>query len=347
MEAFKMKKIRVGINGMGRIGKNLCRVITQDLQEYFDIVAANDLVPAEAVVKSFRRDSTHGRFPVEVKLLADDQIQLGPNQVKMFAEKDAVKIAWGDLDVDLVFECTGFYLTREKAMAHIEGGAKKVIISAPPKDQTPVFVVGVNDDEIGPDIDIISNASCTTNCLAPLVKALDDAFGVVSGLISTTHAVTNGQRVVDAFGTERDRSALNNIIPTSTGAARVIGKVIPHLDGLLNGSSLRVPVDDGSVVEAVIVVKDQHAVDDILAGVQAQAEKQNQRSVLNTVLYVGDDFQVSADAVGSSWSSMILSDNAMVIPFSSYTLVKLTSFYDNEIGYSYRLADLAITFIRA
>jgi len=342
-----MKKIKVGINGMGRIGKNLCRVITQDLQDYFDIVAANDLVSAEMVVKSFRRDSTHGRFPVEVKLLADDEIQLGPNRVKLFAEKDAAKIGWGVLGVELVFECTGFYLTREKAMAHIQGGAKKVIISAPPKDKTPIFVVGVNDEQITADNDIISNASCTTNGLAPLVKALDDAFGVVSGLVSTTHAVTNGQRVVDTFGTERDRSALNNIIPTSTGAARAIGKVIPHLDGLLNGSSLRVPVDDGSVVEAVIVVKGQHTVDDILAGLQTQAEKQNQRSVLNMVLYVGDDFQVSADAVGSSWSSMVLSNNAMVIPFDGYTLVKLTSFYDNEIGYSYRLADLAIAFSRA
>ena len=341
-----MKKIKVGINGMGRIGKNLCRVITQDLQDYFDIVAANDLVPAEVVVKSFRRDSTHGRFPVEVKLLAGDEIQLGPNRVKMFAEKDAANIGWGALDVELVFECTGFYLTREKAMAHIQAGAKKVIISAPPKDKTPIFVVGVNDEKMTPELNIISNASCTTNGLAPLVKALDDAFGVASGLVSTTHAVTNGQRVVDAFGSERDRSALNNIIPTSTGAARAIGKVIPHLDGLLNGSSLRVPVDDGSVVEAVIVVKGQHTVDDILTGLQTQAEKQNRRSVLNTVLYVGDDFQVSADAVGSSWSSMVLSNNAMVIPFDGYTLVKLTSFYDNEIGYSYRLADLAIAFSR-
>jgi glyceraldehyde 3-phosphate dehydrogenase len=339
-----MKKIKVGINGMGRIGKNLCRVITQDLQDYFDIVAANDLVPTEMVVKSFRRDSTHGRFPVEVKLLADNEIQLGPNRVRMFAEKDAANIGWGDLDVELVFECTGFYLTREKAMAHIQAGAKKVIISAPPKDKTPIFVIGVNDEDLTANNDIISNASCTTNGLAPLVKALDDAFGVVSGLMSTTHAVTNGQRVVDAFGSERDRSALNNIIPTSTGAARAIGKVIPHLNGLLNGSSLRVPVDDGSVVEAVMVVKGQHTVDEVLAGVQAQAEKQNQRSVLNTVLYVGDDFQVSADAVGSSWSSMILSDNPMVVPFDGYTLVKLTAFYDNEIGYSYRLADLAIAF---
>jgi glyceraldehyde 3-phosphate dehydrogenase len=339
-----MKKIKVGINGMGRIGKNLCRVITQDLQDYFDIVAANDIVPAEVIAKSFRRDSTHGRFPVDVNLLAENEIQLGPNRVKMFAEKEAAHIPWGALEVDLVFECTGFYLTREKAMAHIRAGANKVIISAPPKDQTPIFVVGVNDDQIDAETDIISNASCTTNCLAPMVKALDDAFGVVSGMISTTHAVTIGQKVVDAFGSERDRSALNNIIPTSTGAARAIGKVMPHLDGLLNGTSLRVPVDDGSVIEAVMVIKGQHTVDDILAGVQVQAEKQNQRSVLKTVLYLGDDFQVSADAIGSSWSSMILSENAMAIPFDAYTLVKLTSFYDNEIGYSYRLADLAITF---
>ncbi|MBN1220424.1 MAG: type I glyceraldehyde-3-phosphate dehydrogenase [Anaerolineae bacterium] len=339
-----MNKIKVGINGMGRIGKNLCRVITQDLQDYFDIVAGNDIVAVEALARSFRRDSTHGRFPVEVNLLADNVMQLGPNRVKLFAEKDAANIPWGAWGVDIVFECTGFYLTREKASAHLQAGAKKVIISAPPKDKTPIFVVGVNDDRIAPGIDIISNASCTTNCLAPIVKALDDAFGVVSGLISTTHAVTMGQKVIDGIGSERNRATLNNIIPTSTGAARAIGKVLPHLEGLLNGTSLRVPVDDGSVVEAVMVIKGQHTVDQILAAMKEQAKQQNQRSVLNTVLYIGDDYEVSADAVGSSWSSMVLSNNAMVIPFDTYTLVKLTSFYDNEIGYSYRMADLAITF---
>jgi glyceraldehyde 3-phosphate dehydrogenase len=319
-------------------------VITQDLQDYFDIVAANDIVSAEAITKSFKRDSVHGRFPVEVKLLADNLMQLGPNRVKLFTERDATNIPWGTLEADIVFECTGFYLTREKSLAHIQVGAKKVIMSAPPKDQTPIFVVGVNDDKISPEMNIISNASCTTNCLAPIVKALDDAFGVVSGLISTTHAVTIGQKVVDAIGSERDRSALNNIIPTSTGAARAIGKVIPHLDGLMNGTSLRVPVDDGSVTEAVMVIKGQHTVEQIISALEKQAERQNQRSALKTVLYIGDDFQVSADAVGAHWSSMVLSENAMAIPFDTYTLVKLTSFYDNEIGYSYRLADLAITF---
>jgi len=339
-----MNKVKVGINGMGRIGKNLCRVITQDLQDHVDIVAANDIVPVAAIAESFRRDSVHGRFPVEVKQLTDHEIQLGFNRVKMFSEQNAANIPWGALDVDLVFEVTGIYLTREKSLAHLQAGAKKVIIGAPPKDQTPIFVVGVNDDQISADMEIISNASCTTNCLAPMVKALDEAFGVVSGLISTTHAATISQRVVDAIGPAKNRATLNNIIPTSTGAARAIGGVMPHLDGLLNGTSLRVPVNDGSVVEAVVVIKGQHPVDQILAAMQAQAERQNQRSVLHKVLYIGDEYQVSADAIGSPWSSMVLSDNAMAIPFDTYTLVKLTSFYDNEIGYSYRLVDLALTF---
>lgn len=339
-----MSKIKLGINGMGRIGKNVCRVITKDLQDHFDIVAANDIVPVASIADSFHRDSVHGPFPVEVRLTGEDEILLGPNHVRVFSQRDAANASWGELGVDIVLECSGFYLTTEKSSAHIQAGAKKVIMSAPPKDETPIFVVGINDDEITPEMKIISNASCTTNCLAPMVKALDDSFGVISGLMSTTHAATSTQRVLDMIGTVKDRATLNNIIPTSTGAARAIGKVMPHLDGLLNGTALRVPVTDSSVVEAVFVVKGNRTVEEIVAAMKEQAEKQNQRSVLHTILYLGDQYQVSADAIGSPWSSMVLSENTMVVPFDDRTLVKLTSFYDNEIGYSYRMADLAILF---
>ena len=241
-------------------------------------------------------------------------------------------------------ECSRFYLSTAKAKAHLQAGAKQVILSAPPKDDTPIFVVGVNAAQVDPSLKIISNASCTTNCLAPLVKGLDAAFGLKGGLISTTHAVTATQRLVDAIGGPDDRSALNNIIPTSTGAARAIGKVLPHLDGRLNGSALRVPVNDGSVLEATFVIQGQPNSNDINTALQQDAERQNQMSALGTILYVGDDYEVSADVIGSSWSAVVLAKNTLVVPLGQDTLVKLTAFYDNEIGYAYRMLDLALLF---
>ncbi|MEM7029406.1 MAG: glyceraldehyde 3-phosphate dehydrogenase NAD-binding domain-containing protein [Chloroflexota bacterium] len=336
-----MRKTRLAINGLGRIGKNICRIITQDLQEHFDIVGANDLLPVETLAQSLRRDSVHGRFPVDVQVLDENTLQIGQNKTTIFTEREAKNIGWGDLDVDVVLECSRFYLTSEKASAHLEAGAKKVIISAPPKDNTPIYVVGVNTDTINEDYRIISNASCTTNCLAPITKALDDAFGVISGLMSTTHAATSEQSLVDTIGSAKTRSALNNIIPTSTGAARAIGKVIPHLEGQLNGTALRVPVDDGSVLEAVFVIKGNNTVNDIHAALQAQANQQNEASLSKSILYIGDEYEVSADSIGAKWSSMVLAQNTQVIPFDGYTQVKLTAFYDNEIGYAYRMADLA------
>lgn len=342
-----MTKIRVGINGMGRIGRNICRVLTQELSDRFDIVGANDLLPTDALAGAMQRDSVHGFFPVAVEVSAQGELCFGTHRVQVFAEKDANAIPWGDLGVDVVFECSRFYLTTAKASAHLHAGAKKVILSAPPKDETPIFVVGVNDDALTADNHVISNASCTTNCLAPLVKALDDTFGLVSGLVSTTHAATSDQTLVDAIGPAKDRAALDNIIPTSTGAARAIGKVLPHLDGLLNGSALRVPVSDGSVLEAVFVVQGERTVADVMAQMTAQAEAINARSATGTILYIGDRYQVSKDVIGAPWSSMVLAENTQVIPFDAFSLVKLTAIYDNEMGYSYRMADLAIRLIDA
>ena len=337
-----MRKIRVGINGMGRIGKNLCRVIVKDFQEYFEIVGANDVVPAQEIAESLRRDSVHGGFPAAVNLVDEQTIQLGPHRLNISTEQDAANIPWGPWDVDTVFECSRFYLTTDKASAHLQAGAKQVIMSAPPKDDTPMMVVGVNADQPGADVRIISNASCTTNCLAPIVKGLDDEFGVISGLISTTHAATSDQQLVDVIGRAKDRAALNNIIPTSTGAARAIGKVLPHLEGRLNGTALRVPVDDGSVLEAVLVVQGTHTADAVNAALKRQAEVQNRMSAVSSVLYVGADYEVSADCIGAPWSSMVLAENTLTVPTGENTLVKLTAFYDNEIGYAYRMADLAI-----
>ena len=337
-----MGTIAVGINGMGRIGRNLARVITERFSDRITIVAVNDLYPAADIVRSLKRDSVYGVFPADVEPRGSDRFAIDGREVRVFAETSAEHIPWGASGVDLVFECSGFYLTRDTAEGHRIAGAQKVVMSAPPKDATPIFVIGVNDEQLGPEDHIVSNASCTTNCYAPIIKALDDEFGVVSGLMATTHAATNGQHVVDAIGSERARSAFGNIIPTGTGAATAVGKVLKHLDGVLNGTSLRVPVPSGSVVESVTLIRGTHGTDDVLDALRRRAVSMNARSALGTVLYVGDDYEVSADALGSTWSSMVTTRNAMVVPAGDDTLVKLTSFYDNEMGYSYRLAEMGI-----
>jgi glyceraldehyde 3-phosphate dehydrogenase (phosphorylating) len=337
-----MKRVRVGINGMGRIGRMLTRLIVREYREHLELVAVNDVAPVDLMVPALKRDSTYGPFPVEVAAVSDDEIRLGNGRVHVSQNRDPAEIRWREAGADLVFECSGLFLTREAAGGHLAGGARKAVISAPPKDETPVFVIGVNDNELTGSEEIVSNASCTTNCLAPIVKAMDESFGVVSGVASTTHAVTSGQSVVDGFGSERARSALNNIIPTTTGAAKSVGRAIPHLVGKLNSSGLRVPVTTGSVVEAVLVVQGVHSPDEVVRALREQAEVQNRQSPMGTVLYVGDDYQVSADAVGSPWSSMVLANNLMTVPFEEMTLVKITSFYDNELGYAHRLAELGM-----
>lgn len=334
--------IKAGINGMGRIGQNLLRAIEERYSDKIQIVAVNDLVSAKGLAVSLSRDSTYGRFPGLVSFTDENKLTVKGRDILVFNQRQAKDIPWRAVGVDIVFEATGLYLSSEKAAGHIAAGAKQVILSAPPKDETPIFVIGTNDSELTGKEQIISNASCTTNALAPITKALDDRFGIESGLMSTTHAVTNGQRVVDNFGNERSRSAFNNIIPTSTGAARAIGKVLKHLDGKLNGSSLRVPVSTGSVVEAVYMVNGVRSKEDVITALKESALEQNDRSPLGTVLYVGSDYQVSADSIGSTWSSMVLAENTMVVPSGKNTLVKVTSFYDNEMGYAHRLAEMGI-----
>lgn len=336
-----MGKIRVGFNGMGRIGKNVMRVITSELSDKIEIVAGNDLVSPEAIAKSLPKDSIHGRFPVDVELISENVIKIGDNEVTIYAEKDANNIPWAKHNVDVVFECTGFYLTTEKAQAHINAGAKKVIVSAPCKDDTKTVVIGVNHDTLTGDEKIISNASCTTNCYAPMTHAIDMSYKVISGLICTTHAATATQNIADTFGGGKQRATLNNIIPASTGAAIAVGKVLPHLNGKLNGTALRVPTDTGSVVEAFYVLKGEVSKEDLMKAISENVEKINKSSLIGKVATFGDYYECSRDAVGEPYTSMI-TENIQVVPADGNTMVKLTSFYDNEMGYSNKMAELAL-----
>ena len=338
-----MAKVRVAFNGMGRIGKNVMRVIAEQYSDKIEIVAGNDLVPAAEIAAGLPKDSIHGKFPVDVKLIDDSTIQVGNDKIAVYAEKDANNIPWAKHNVDVVLECTGFYLSTDKAQAHINAGAKKVIISAPCKDDTKTVVMGVNCDSLK-DEKIISNASCTTNCLAPLTKAVDDSFKVITGLMCTTHAATATQRVQDFFGGGKNRATLNNIIPASTGAAIAVGKVLPHLNGKLNGTALRVPTDTGSVTEVVYLLEGKHTVDEINAKVAENAKGINSASPSGKILDVTDYYECSRDCVGESWSSMYIPGNTRATEAGDNTMVKMTSFYDNEMGYSTRMAEMAMKF---
>ena len=336
-----MSTVRVGFNGMGRIGKNVLRVIVEKLNDRFEIVAGNDLVSAADIAANLPKDSVYGRFPVPVEQSAANQIRVGDHELTLYAEMDAANVPWGDHGVDIVFECTGFYLSSEKAAAHLAAGAKRVIVSAPCKDATPTVVVGVNHDTITADQKILSNASCTTNCLAPMTKALDLSFPVKAGLMSTTHAATATQKVADTFGGGKNRATLNNVIPASTGAAVAVGKVLPHLNGKLNGTALRVPTDTGSVVEAVYQVDGTPAPAEVVAALAANAERINAGTLMGQVITVNDYYECSRDCVGEPFSSMV-SDNVLVVSAGTDSLIKITSFYDNEMGFSHRMAELAL-----
>ena len=342
-----MSKVRVGFNGMGRIGKNVMRVIVSKLDERFEIVAGNDLVPAADIAASLPKDAVYGRFPAAVEQTAANKIRVGDHELTIYAEMDAANVPWGAHGVDIVFECTGFYLTTEKASAHLKGGARKVIVSAPCSDATDTVVVGVNHDILSAQHKIVSNASCTTNCLAPMTRAVDMSFPVKAGLMSTTHAATATQKVADTFGGGKNRATLNNVIPASTGAAVAVGKVLPHLNGKLNGTALRVPTDTGSVVEAVYQIDGTPSKEELVAALAANAATINDSTLLGQVITVSDYYECSRDCVGEPFSSMV-SDSPLVVPVDgSGSLVKLTSFYDNEMGFSHRMAELALIFAAA
>ncbi len=326
--------VRVGINGFGRIGRNVFRAVASRAKGDVEIVAVNDLTDAKTLAYLLAYDSVFGRYPGTVEHEGDAIIVDG-TPIRVLAERDPGNLAWGDMGVDVVVESTGFFTRREDAAKHLAGGAKKVIISAPASDPDLTVVIGVNDDKYDPAVHhVISNASCTTNCLAPVAKVLDDTFGLKQGFMTTCHAYTNDQRILDLPHSDlrRARAAALSIIPTSTGAARAIGEVLPHLKGKLDGMALRVPVPNGSVVDLVAQLNATPSVDEVNAAIKAAAD-----GPMKGILGYSEDPIVSRDVIGDSHSSLFDAPLTMV----NGNQVKVISWYDNEWGYSCRVVDLA------
>ena len=326
--------VRVGINGFGRIGRNVFRAATSRAKGEVEIVAVNDLTDAKTLAYLLKYDSVFGVYPGTVEHEGDAIIVDG-TPIRVLAERDPGNLAWGDMGVDIVVESTGFFTKRADAAKHLEGGAKKVIISAPATEPDLTIVLGVNDDQYDPaKHDVVSNASCTTNCLAPVAKVLDDAFGLEQGFMTTCHAYTNDQRILDLPHSDlrRARAAALSIIPTSTGAARAIGEVLPHLKGKLDGIALRVPTPDGSVVDLVAELRDAPSKDEI-----NEALREAANGPMKGILGCCDDPMVSRDIVGDSHSSLV--DTALTMTLGNQA--KIISWYDNEWGYSCRVVDLA------
>jgi len=329
-----MSKIKVGINGFGRIGRLVFKAMTE--RDNIEVVGINDLIDAEYMAYMLKYDSVHGRFNGEVSVSGNDLIVNG-NKIRITAERDPKNLKWNEVGAEYVVESTGLFLTKESAQAHIDAGAKKVILSAPSKDDTPMFVMGVNHKSLTSDVKILSNASCTTNCLAPLAKVVHDNFGIVEGLMTTVHATTATQKTVDGPSVKDwrgGRSALNNIIPSSTGAAKAVGKVIPSLNGKLTGMSFRVPTADVSVVDLTVRLEKEASYDEICQAIKAASEGE-----LKGILGYTEEAVVSQDFVGEKQTSVFDKDAGIML---SPTFVKLVSWYDNETGYSNKLTDLLI-----
>jgi len=326
--------IRIAINGFGRIGRNVFRIM-QTRSNDFEVVAINDLTDPATLAHLLRYDTVGGRFDGTVKV-GDGELVVNGKPLKALAERDPANLPWGDLNIDFVIEATGIFATREACQKHIDAGAKKVVLTVPPKDAIDnMIVLGVNDEDLKAEDKIISNASCTTNCLAPLAKALHQAFGIRRGLMTTTHAYTNEQRILDLphGDLRRARAAACNIIPTSTGAARAVGKVLPELNGKLDGMSMRVPVPNGSVVDLVAVLDKEVTVDEVNAAVKACADGD-----MKGVLEYSEDPLVSSDILQNPHSSIYDAKSTMVMDSN---MIKVVSWYDNEWGYSNRVCDLA------
>lgn len=326
--------IKIGINGFGRIGRLVLRSILERKPDTFEVVGINDLVDAETLATLFQFDSIHGQYPGEVSF-EGDALQIDGRNIPVFAEKDPKQLPWGDLDTDVVVESTGIFRTREKAAQHLTAGAKKVIISAPAKSEVDATVVlGVNDDILTGEETVVSNASCTTNCLAPMVKVLDDAFGLEQGFMTTVHAYTSTQNLQDGPHKDlrRARAAAENIVPTTTGAAKAVGLVLPHLDGKLDGMAMRVPVPDGSITDLSAVVGQDVTPEDV-----HQAYKEASEGDLNGVLEYSEKPYVSRDIIHNPHSCIYDAPSSN----ASGSLVKIVAWYDNEWGYSSRTVDLA------
>ncbi len=327
--------IRIGINGFGRIGRNVFRIM-MDRANDFEVVGINDLGDAKMLAYLLKYDSVHGRFKGEVEAV-EGGIRVNGKEIKITAERDPANLPWKALKVDVAIEATGIFATRAACQKHVDAGAKKVILTVPAKDEIDnTVVLGVNDDTLKADQIIVSNASCTTNCLAPIAKVLNDSFGISHGLVTTVHAYTNDQRILDVLHSDprRARAAAQNIIPTTTGAAKAVGLIIPELKGKLHGMAMRVPVPDGSVVDLVAHLKKKTTVAEVNAALEAAAE-----GPMKGVLEFTMDEIVSSDVIGQPCSSLVDGASTMVMEGN---MVKLISWYDNEWGYSSRVCDLAV-----
>ncbi|WP_299886630.1 type I glyceraldehyde-3-phosphate dehydrogenase [uncultured Lacinutrix sp.] len=327
-----MSKLKLGINGFGRIGRIVFRATVK--RDNVDVVAINDLLDVEHLAYLLEYDSVHGKFDgtIEVK---DGNLVVNGKTIRVTAERDPKNLKWDQAGAEVIAECTGIFTTLETANYHIEGGAKKVVISAPSKD-APMFVMGVNDNKLNANDTIVSNASCTTNCLAPLAKVIEDNFGIEEALMTTIHAATSTQYTVDSPSRKNyrlGRSAINNIIPTSTGAAKAVGKVIPELDGKLTGMAFRVPIADVSVVDLTVKTKKATSLEEIKLAMKNASE-----GAMEGVIGYTEDAVVSQDFVSEIKTSVFDADASIEL---NSTFYKLVSWYDNEFGYSNKLVDLA------
>ena len=327
--------IKVAINGFGRIGRLTLRSIIENNREGLEVVAINDLGPVGTNAHLLQYDSIHGRFCHDVKTTADT-IDAGQGPIKVFAERDPTKLPWGDLRVDIVFECTGIFTARDKAALHLDAGAKRVLISAPGKDADQTIVYGVNHDVLGPKDIIVSNASCTTNCLAPVAKVLNDLVGIERGYMTTIHAYTGDQPTLDTMHKDlyRARAAAMSMIPTSTGAAKAVGLVLPALNGKLDGSSIRVPTPNVSVVDLVFTPGKDISVEEVNNAIIAAAD-----GPMKGVLAYTDKPLVSSDFNHDPHSSSFALNQTQILEGK---LVRVLSWYDNEWGFSSRMSDTAM-----
>jgi glyceraldehyde 3-phosphate dehydrogenase len=326
---------KVAINGFGRIGRLVARAILERPDCGLELVSVNDLADAKANAWLFKHDSVHGKFPGEVKAEGSDIVVNGKT-IHVTAERDPAKLPHGDQGVEIVLECTGFFTDRESAQKHLDAGAKKVLISAPAKGVDLTVVYGVNDDKLTADHKIVSNASCTTNCLAPVAKVLNDALGIERGLMTTVHAYTNDQKILDQIHTDlrRARAAAMSMIPTTTGAARAVGEVLPELKGKLDGSAIRVPVPDVSLVDLTFTPKRDTTRDEVNQILKAASATPRLKGILDYT----DEPLVSIDLMHTSASSTVDSLETAVLDGK---LVRVVSWYDNEWGFSNRMVDTA------
>jgi len=324
--------LKIAINGLGRIGRCVARIIAD--RDDIELVAVNASGTPEMIEYNVKYDSVHGtRKDVKVE---DGHLFIGKDKAKILAERDPAKLNFSDFGAEMVLECTGAFLTQESAQPYIDNGVKKVLFSAPAKDDTPTFVIGANEETYAGQ-NIVSNASCTTNGLAPVAKVLDDAFGIKNGLMTTIHSYTGSQPILDSKHKKdprKGRSGATNIVPSSTGAAKAIAKVLPNLAGKLNGQALRVPTPDVSMVDLTVTLNSDVTLEDVKAAFKTASEGSHQG-----ILGVDEEYRVSQDFVGESLSSVVAMDTIQVI---DNNLVKVLSWYDNEWGYSTRLVDMAI-----